>query len=555
MTTIQIEGGQLHASAAERTVSGLLVPYGEVGNTNLGRVIVEPGVLTYPPDVSHLAVNQEHRREDPRGSFLSITDTPAGLYASMRIAATPEGDTLLAGWADPSADVPRAISMEAHDVVIKGGKIQSGRIYGAAIVKRGAYPSAQLFAADADADEPEAPEATDGALSPDDLGRVDIDVTEYPIDIKVTGPSEGDADAFVIYTPTETNIDPTEEGTTLTASARTARQPFARQTPGVPEEAGRSFAAMTSLLASSRSGNRESLTALAEELDNGSQLFAAFTDIKSGTNSGAVNAWQLPQWVDELWTGKAFERRIVPLFNHADLTALEVKGWAWDVKPTMGKWAGDKAAVPSGPVKTKAANTTAQRIAGGHDIARELYDFPNPAFWDGYYRAMTESYALLSDTDVFERIYRGATYVKNGAVPAGVSAGMTKIVDGALSFVDLALPSFAVVAKDVYREILLTKQDDTLAYLSASLGLEEGTVQSFKIVTHGSVPAGGVLVGSSSSATVYELGGGTPIRTEALDQARGGIDPALFGYIATLIHDPRALTYVNDADLPARTAA
>jgi len=555
MTTIKIEGGQLFASAASRTVSGLLVPYGEVGNTNLGRVIVEPGVLTYPPDVAHLNANEGHRREDPRASFESITETPAGLFASWKIAATPEGDALLAGWADPSADVPRAVSVEAHDVVIQGGKIKSGRVFGAGFVKTGAYPSAQLFAADADAEAtPTPPEPADDALAPDDLGRVDIDVTDYPIDIKVNGPAEGDADAFVIYTPTDTNLDSETEGTTLTASARTARQPFQRQAPEVPEEAARGFAAMTSLLASAHSGNADSREALRDEMQRGAQLFAAFTDIKSGANSGAPNAWQLPQWVDELWTGKAFERRIVPLFNHADLSAFEVKGWAWDVKPKMDLWAGDKSAVPSGPVKTKSASTTAQRIAGGHDIARELYDFPNPAFWDGYYRAMTESYALLSDTEVWKTIYKGATFVKNGAVPTGVSAGMTKIVDGALSFVDLALPSFAIVAKDVYREILLTRNDDTLAYLSASLGLEEGTIQSFKVVTHGSVPAGGVLVGSSSSATVYELGGGTPIRTEALDQARGGIDPALFGYIATLIHDPRALTYVNDADLPARTA-
>jgi hypothetical protein len=43
MTDVQIEVGDLFANVEERTISGLLVTYGEVGNTNLGKFEIPKG--------------------------------------------------------------------------------------------------------------------------------------------------------------------------------------------------------------------------------------------------------------------------------------------------------------------------------------------------------------------------------------------------------------------------------------------------------------------------------------------------------------------------------
>jgi hypothetical protein len=49
---------------------------------------------------------------------------------------------------------------------------------------------------------------------------------------------------------------------------------------------------------------------------------------------------------------------------------------------------------------------------------------------------------------------------------------------------------------------------------------------------HPEVPAGEVILGVKKAAKFRELGGGSPIRVEALDVARAGIDSAVYGYTA-----------------------
>jgi hypothetical protein len=157
---------------------------------------------------------------------------------------------------------------------------------------------------------------------------------------------------------------------------------------------------------------------------------------------------------------------------------------------------------------------------------------------------MTQSYDRQADAACLLDLLAAATPVVAGAVPAGVSSGMASVVDGALSILDRGIPSFAVVAKDVYRDILLTRNDDTLTYLNTSLGLEEGTIESFRVVPHGNMTAGAVLVGAKEAATSHELAG-VPIRVEGLDMVRGGIDPGVFGYAGNVIHDASALSLVT----------
>ena len=58
------------------------------------------------------------------------------------------------------------------------------------------------------------------------------------------------------------------------------------------------------------------------------------------------------------------------------------------------------------------------------------------------------------------------------------------------------------------------------------------------------VPAGKVIMGARPAISFYELGGGSPIRVEALDVAKGGIDSAVFGYVGTLVNRPGGIISV-----------
>jgi len=542
MTDVTIEAGTLTASREDRVVSALLLPYGEVGRTNLGKFQVERGAFQLPADPTVLNANLDHKHDEPIARTLTMNDTDRGLFASWKVAAGPEGDELLA---EIASGARRAVSVEATNVAIRAGKAVAGRVFGAAFVKSGAFPSATLMAADAG----ELPEDFPDYLKPSEstsesTEELVINGVTYVVKSKSQHTTEvTPKDAEQADEDADDNQEDPPMSDTLAASAPAD---LARRTPQT-RKAERSVRDVARLFAAaSATRDPAALRAISDINDETSQLFAALADVKFDGTGGLSQTVTQPQWIGELWSGKAFQRKIVPLFPHADLTSLVIKGWKWGTKPTMAPWSGNKSAVPSNTPTVEAYDTTAERLAGGHDIAREYRDFNVEGFWEGYFRAMTESYARLSDAGVGDDIVAAATPVTRGAVPANVSPGLVSIVDGALSFIDTASPSFALVAKDVWREILLTPKDKTLEYLTSAMGLEDGSLNAFKLLPYSGLDAGEVLVGAREAATVYELPG-VPIRVEALDLVKGGIDEAMFGYYGTVIHDADALALVTPA--------
>ena len=136
--------------------------------------------------------------------------------------------------------------------------------------------------------------------------------------------------------------------------------------------------------------------------------------------------------------------------------------------------------------------------------------------------------------------------------------GWVAIADAAMDIVDIGTPNFALVEKGVYRDMLLTGQQQFLEFLNASIGFESGTLNAanFRIlpVTSSAVgdassttglDLGEVMVGTSAAVKFRELGGGTPIRVEALNIANGGIDEGVFGYAHCGVEDARGLRIID----------
>jgi hypothetical protein len=571
MTDLVLDGGTLLASLDDdRSVEGLLVPFGEEGRSNLGRFSVTTGAFSIPADVPNtVGLNRDHEREQVIGRASVLRETAQGVVGRFTFAATPEGDAALE---DFRTGRRRHLSAEVADVVIRAGRAVSGRIFGAALVERPAFPSATLLAAAADTPEV----VVDGEVAPPEGEQVEAshDTTET---IKTERLPDGRLRVTrTVVTVTEQTpdapADGQQEGDTVTEQTP-ATGAFARFTGNAPTAAPRPKASPATLLASLVDGaKRADATLLAEVAEDmtpsamcsilaeatrtkDATLLAALTDVRiSGTGSAGDS--MPPQWLGKLWNDKPFERKVVPLFAHADLKSLKISGgWRWKTKPAMAPWTGNKSNVPSGPVETEPADeVSAVRWAGAHDVGREFRDFDVPDFWADYFAAMTESYARLTDAaalaDVLTASLGNATTA--GTVPTGISAAAAYIVDGALATLDTATPTHALVAKDLWRDLVLTPKDKVLEYLNASLGLEEGSLAGFRIIPHATIPAGTVAVGARSALTVYELST-TPLRVEGLDMVRGGIDPGLFGYSATVTNNEDALTLVGSS--AALTAA
>lgn len=493
MTLAHIEAGTLTASRASRIVSGLLLPFGEVGRTNLGKFSVEPETIEIPEDLDGVVFNDEHRREDPIGSLITATETDAGIVATFSVAKTPAGDAALA---DIEAGRRTSLSAEVAGIVIRGGKAVGGKLFGAALVAQGAFPSATLLAADVG--------------DPKDDPEDDLDDPKDPEDPE----------------------DPTEKD-----------KPVTNLTAGAP--AGLRRARPKAGIASA--GDLFAKIAGANQAMSPSTMLAALDQIIATD----VAAAQQPQYLDEIWGSRTYNRRYTGLISNSPLTSLKAIGWRFveGKTPTVGDYAGFPAQPVSTEVKTEPVEITASRIAGGGEFDRAFTDFSVPGFWEGYYREAANDYARKSDVKVPAALVAGATSVVADAVPAGIATAASYIIDGAVQIIDaeIGLPSFAIVGTGLYKQLLKTRTDDMLAYLNLALGLEDGTIETFQIKPS-SLPAyaGKVLVGAKDAATWFELSG-SPVRVDTVNIANGGGQTGLFGYWATLINQPKGIALVGPA--------
>lgn len=520
MTDALIEAGTLTASIDTRSVTGLLLPYGEVGNTNLGKFAVDKGTIRIPRDPSVVGGNLDHKREQPVARATALADTDAGIVATFGIADTDEGDQLLA---DIAAGKRTKLSAEVSNIVIRAGRAVSGVLFGGAFVAKGAFPSAALLAEDV------------GELEPEKDDNTTTETAPVVTETETAQPSTTKEDDVTVATVPNTMGAETTSSTskpTLTAS----------------EIGGMLYALNQGTLTYDDFKDR-----IGKE--NGATMFAALSDVKyDGTGGLGGTMGILPQWMGEVWQSVNYRQQVLPLFAHKDLTSLTLNGFKWTTKPAGGDWAGNKAAVPSNTLVVAAVTGTAARYAVGHDIAREFVDFPVPGFFESYAAAVGEDYAKWADGQVATTITAGATTLAAdalttlpGATGGTIGSAASAIIDGATVLVNNGvLPSFALLAPALWKQMAKMPKSNVLGYLNAALGLGEGDLDGFVIRPSSSVATGKVLVGAREAVTVYELPG-APIRIDALDLAKGGIDKAAFGYAGVVINDARGLQLVTAA--------
>ncbi len=545
MTDVLIEGGTLLADLDARTISGLLVPFDEVGNTNLGKFAVPKGALTIPADPSIVTLNIGHDREQPVGRATMLAEEADGIHAAFTFAKTPEGDKALADYASGKL---AKLSVEAKGIVIRAGKAVSGAIFGAAQVGKGAFPSATLMAEDVGGDT--------SSHSEDEYTDENGVTWKRVADSKTTTETADDGSSKTSTVTTVTS-ETSAPDTTKEDDVTVATVPNTLVAAAAPAAPRAITAYEIGVLYASLKMGRISESQFAEKLgdENGATLFAALSDVKYDGTGGLSQVMNPnPQWLGQVWQATNYRQQILPLFSHGDLTSLNFTGWKWGTKPAGGDFAGNKGNVPSNTLTVSAVPGTAARYAIGHDIAREFVDFNVDGFFEGYAAAVSEDYARWADAKVATAILAAATTLAGDALTTlpGVTGGTigsaaSAIIDGATALITAGtLPDFALVAPALWKQMAKMPQSNVIGYLNASLGLSDGDLDGFIIRPSSSITAGKVLVGARAAATVLELPG-APIRIDALDLARGGVDKAAFGYLGVSINDALGLQLVTAA--------
>lgn len=142
MNDLIIYSQTLEANETDRTISGLLLPWEEIGHTSAGSVTASKGTLTIP-DASEIFLNLQHQKDSRVGRAVSLEEREDGLHATFRISNTTAGNDLL----EEVKDGLRAhLSIEISQPVIKAGRILAGLVSGAASVCTPAFKSAAVYA-------------------------------------------------------------------------------------------------------------------------------------------------------------------------------------------------------------------------------------------------------------------------------------------------------------------------------------------------------------------------------------------------------------------------
>ena len=78
---VTLHAGTVTASATANTISGLLLPYGEIGHTSVGPFTVSAGAVDVPANPGSVHLNLQHDRARPIGKAARLIETPRGIEA------------------------------------------------------------------------------------------------------------------------------------------------------------------------------------------------------------------------------------------------------------------------------------------------------------------------------------------------------------------------------------------------------------------------------------------------------------------------------------------
>lgn len=571
-----IDAGTLAFNEEDMTATGLLVPFGVKCRSNLGEFEVGPGVFSLPEDTLGASLNVEHKREDVVGGIAKTWEQPEGVMGTFKFANTPEGRK---AFDDAKSGERKHLSAEVARVAIQGGKAIAGRLFAAAVVKKPAFEGATLLAAEDTSETFDAPEPGDRTPA-----HVELTAESLPEDITVYAP-EGSA----VYTPEAAPAeDNTEGGSTVTATATEPGQataPAAVPTtllagaPNAPVDAitkayelGTIFAAMATV---KNPGGLEGDYAEAQT------LLADLADIKVQTTGGLTTAASgviQPAWVGKVWQGKKYVRRFIDLATHhtGGINVAGRKGFKIDQGTALVQhWGGNKSNVPTGTASTSTIGATRRAYGYAADIAREFWDLEGgQEVIEAFIQGVVDSYAKITDLDALADIlgYASGSVAATGAItadgsrieapdsadyPAEYSLAMGMVIDA----IDLVTdadddPGFVLVNRAAWRQLRFTPKDKVPEYVKFAVkgsGDADADQVIVKRAPDAAFDAAGfdntapAVVSSSKTGIEFREQGETPIRLDALDIARGGIDKAVIGYLETFPVRPEATAALGTA--------
>ena len=531
------------ASPTSRTITGMVIPFGEYGDTSAGRIMAGPGSIRLPDDLTRVKLVDQHQ-DPPRaiGYATQASQTAAGITMTFHVPETPEGDRALM---EASTHLADAFSVELSQLQLDGDRITDSELNAVALLPVPAFANARVAAVTAALTTPPTQEGT--TMTDEQRARLRelLAAQQLTADeqAELTQLTQLAAQEAAAQPPAQQQQPPAQPGQTgagqpteLAAAMVPEIVAGLMQAGAVPGQVGGGQLATAPAGLTVLGGNRprpldDLYAAMARVVTGQSrpQLEAALTSI---TQTANVYTTQ-DEYAGQLWQALDYTRRFVGLLRQGDLRSYKGNGWKWGVAPTVAAYAGDKAAVPSNSPTTVNVPWSASRLAGAHDLDRKFRDFGDSEFFQAYYEAMTLSYAMLSDQAARDFVIASAT--AGTAVTGGLLVSVAKVAARLNAAINDAGVDYVLVNDQDKIGLLSVSASAVPAFLEDFVGIKPG-----QFIGTPAVAAGTIIVGNRNAGEFKELPG-SPIRAEVVDMVNGGIDGGVFGYYATLLNMPTAI--------------
>lgn len=530
------------ASPSTRTISGLVIPWEEYGDTNVGRVIAGQGAIRIPEDLTRVKLVDMHQ-DPPRaiGYATQSAVTSAGITMTFHVPETPEGDRALM---EASAHLADAFSVELSQLVLDGDRITDSELNAVALLPVPAFASARVASVTAALSPQPAQEGT--TMTEEQRARL----RELLAMNARTAEQEQEFQQLVQLAAQDSATPPAQPADQPQAAAAAAglsdlAAALVPQMLAAMRSSGQLVQATDPQFQAAMATAPAGLAATGKAQRPLSDLYAATARVFQGQSKPDMEAALTSitqtsnpyvtqdEYAGQLWQALDYTRKYVNLFKPGELKSYKGNGWKWGVAPTVAAYAGDKAAVPSNAPTTVNVPWTASRLAGAHDIDRKYRDFGDDEFFQAYYEAMTFSYALLSDQAA--RDFAIASATAGAAVTGGLLVGVAKVAARLQGVINDAGVDYVLVNDQDKIGLLSVSAASVPAFLEDFIGIKPG-----QFLGTAAVPAGTIIAGNRNAGQFKELAG-VPIRAEVIDMVNGGVDGGVFGYYATILNMPTAI--------------
>jgi HK97 family phage prohead protease len=414
------------ADTGRRIISGVVVPFGKIGHTNVGAVIFERGSIAIH-DGTKIKLLAQHEPTNPIGRAQSFQTTDDAIYGQFKLSASQKGNDYLIMAAEGLIDglsvgVDVIASKPDHDGVIH---VTAAVLKEVSLVETPAFDNAKVLSVAAQMGDME--EAAEEVIENKESELIDqisnaVDQLKTLQDIEEaldeTQP-ETESEASVDETTTAAKPEAIEDRPVIKAS-----QPYITTTVrhGITSKGKYAEHKVKAAL-----GNEESKlwVAAAEDPSN----ITAAADAMS-TNPAFNPTQYLSQFVSNTNFGRptidAVGRGVLPASGLTiNIPSLVTSaGGGSSTAPTVASTA--ESAAPSDTGMTSAyQSVTISKYSGQQTISLELLERSDPIFFDQLAIQLERAYLLATDAAMIAVLTAQGT---QAATTAGTSAGLISYI-------------------------------------------------------------------------------------------------------------------------------